>query len=489
VRRFGLPDWRLVLILLLSGLIAFAFARATPQGANPDEGPHREYIKRLVTERRLPALDLEQRRRLGHADPNYEAHQPPLYYVLAAPFYAAGNTAGGEYGGEQAARFFTVLIGLAGVAMVWLLARELAPDRPGLWVAATSVAAFLPGRLAVTAAVSNDALTEAAGTLTLLLIVRALKGPWARKQWIWLGAALGLSLLCKQSAVLLLPIAFLAILFAAKLAVLRELPDAEPAEQERETTGLLLRSGGVITAALVVCAGWWFVRNLVLYGDPLAQKLFNLYFADTYRWEGFRAAGFTFQEYLSKRVLPTAFLSFWGWFGNLTPEHSDLALGAYGFGPPRQWGYPPRSWLMPILWCVVLFAGAGAGVYALRRKLSRGTTEPGAERNPGVPFGVGMIALHAVFVLGAFLNFNATYFQAQGRYLFPAIGAIALGLAAGCLEWVRGAAFASAPGDPRKGSARARTWEAAAGWGIGAAMLALAAYAYFGVLVPGFSHS
>jgi len=79
----------------------------------------------------------------------------------------------------------------------------------------------------------------------------------------------------------------------------------------------------------------------------------------------------------------------------------------------------------------------------------------------------GLLALHSVFVVAAFFNFNATYFQAQGRYLFPAIAALALALGGGWLEW-------------------ARKRENAAGWTVTGAMVALAGYALFGVVVPGF---
>ena len=67
----------------------------------------------------------------------------------------------------------------------------------------------------------------------------------------------------------------------------------------------------------------------------------------------------------------------------------------------------------------------------------------------------------------AFLNFNATYFQAQARYLFPSLGLLSLGLAGGWLEW-----------------SRRREWLATGV--ISAGMLVLATYALFGVLVPAF---
>lgn len=475
-----LPHLPLVVILVLSAILATAFAWTTPRGANPDEGPHLQYVKVIATEFRLPSLDLEHRKAVGHADGEYEAHQPPLYYLLAAPFYLAGAALHPDDGPTRACRMLTVLIGLCGTSLVWLLAKQLAPNRPGLRIAATGFAAFLPMRLAVTSAVNNDALAEAMGTLALLLMVRGVMGHWRKRDWLLLGVTLGLALLSKQSCILLLPAALIAVLLSSKGG---EREGTTPADE----TTLLLRSGGTVLAVVLLIAGWFFVRNHLLYGDPMAKKAFDAYFADAPTWESFRAGGFTYQKYLGERVLPTAMLSFWGWFGYMNPDQAHLALGAYGNGPPIRWGYPPRSWLMPILNNVLLFALAGALVYLVRRKLRKKPVNAGDDAGAGV--GVGLLAIHAVFVFGAFLSFNTTYFQAQGRYLFPAIGAISLAVGAGLLEWVRAAALIRAPLEPGAAGRRERRWEAAVGCGIAAAVLALAAYAYFGVLTPGFSHS
>jgi hypothetical protein len=177
---------------------------------------------------------------------------------------------------------------------------------------------------------------------------------------------------------------------------------------------------------VLVLSGWWFGRNQALYGDPLAQKAFDWYFSDTPTWELFRDQfGFTYGRYLYTKVYRTSFASFWGAFGHLNPDRPELFMGAIGRG------YPPRSWLYPILGWALIASVAGGVLHLLRRRLA------GAELPPDQLARAGVVALHVVFVFAAFLRFNATYFQAQGRYLFPAIGGIALALAAGWLEWGR----------------------------------------------------
>jgi len=182
------------------------------------------------------------------------------------------------------------------------------------------------------------------------------------------------------------------------------------------------------------------------------MRVFNWYFEDTTLWADFRQLGWTFGRYLTQLVFPTAFATFWGAFGHL--DRPELFLGAMGKG------YPPPSWVYPPLLVLVLVSVAGGLKWYIGWRRAGCPPAPGAER-------LGVSALHAVFVAAAFLNFNATYFQAQARYLFPSLCILSLGLAGGWLEWTR-----------------RHEWPATAL--IGAGMLTLATYALFGVLVPAF---
>jgi hypothetical protein len=67
-------------------------------------------------------------------------------------------------------------------------------------------------------------------------------------------------------------------------------------------------------------------------------------------------------------------------------------------------------------------------------------------------------------------NFTSIYFQAQGRYLFPAIGLWSISLAGGWLEW-------------------GRRRKILVSWGIVGAVFILALYALFGVVFPGFQRT
>lgn len=493
----------LLLILLLSALLALGYAWATPLGGAPDEGAHLRYIEVLATEGRLPVMDLAQRRANPGADRDFEAHQPPLYYALNVPFYWAGRLLGGEAGIGWACRLLSILIGMLGTLLVWRLTRELAPGKPWLQWTATAFAAFLPMRLSMMASINNDGLTEVFSTLALLVMARILRhgGPAsgaAVRDWIQpaalLGGVIALGLMTKATSILLLPPALITLYLASGAR------DAQRDTGEWQRHFVL--GGAALGGVVLLAAGWWFARNQLLYGDPLAKRMFDAYFADTPRWTtsevrtGFRdELGITFGEYVFRMVLPTTFASFWGAFGHLVKP--ELFMG--GYNPNRleepwftlvqplealwpilnldgKFFIPYKSWVYPLLVLAVLGSITGWVV----RKVRRAKPEPGkrgVERNPqaaaseseslAVMRARWVAGIHALFVFAALLNFNATYFQGQGRYLLPAIGVLSQALTGGWLAWA-----------PRR--------EKAAGLLISAGMVGLALYALFGVVLPGF---
>lgn len=485
------PPRSLLLILALSALLALGYAWATPLGGAPDEGAHLRYVEVLATEARLPVMNLEQRRANAHADRDFEAHQPPVYYALNVPAFHMGKLAGGEVGAGWACRLMSILIGTVGTVLVWLLAREFAPDRPWLQWGAAAFAALLPMRLAMMGSVNNDGLTEVFSSLALLQMARMLRsGPgepgvkpadWNRHA-ARLGLVISLGLLTKATSILLLPPALLTLYLASGAR-----------GEHRDTgewQGTFVRGGAILGGVVLAVAGWWFVRNHLLYGDPLAKRMFDAYFADTPRWTGTEEQpglreqlGITFGEYLFRMVLPTSFASFWGAFGHLVKP--DLFMGGYNPNQLQepwatlvrplealwpileidgQFFIPYKSWVYPLLVLAVLVSVAGS---LWRKRRREAVKRPGADGEEAARNLRLVAGLHAFFVVAALLNFNATYFQGQGRYLLPSIAILSLGLVSGWLAWA-----------PRR--------EKAVSWAVAGGMLVLALYGLFGVVLPGF---
>jgi hypothetical protein len=247
------------LFLLLTGtfLLGLLFIFTVPPGYGPDEVSHFRYVRVLAEGKGFPVL----RPSTDPEGPTYEAHQPPLYYLLSVPSYLIGRGIAGERGAWTAVRLFTLGCGLGTVALVYFLALRLFPGEPEVAAGAGAFAGWLPSQAALFSVVNNDPLTELGFTLCLYLLVRALLNP-DRGRWdpLWIGAAAGLTVLTKSSGLILFLVAPLGLALA---------PGSEKTARWRS---LLFFALGAFVAVP------WVLRNVALYGDPLGWKAFVHYF-------------------------------------------------------------------------------------------------------------------------------------------------------------------------------------------------------------------
>ncbi|MDW8052246.1 MAG: glycosyltransferase family 39 protein [Armatimonadota bacterium] len=369
-------------------LLAVAYNLATPFGNNgyantPDEGAHFQYVAFVAREWRLPVFE-------GYAGVGYEAHQPPLYYFLAALLYHLFGGAG------KGVRLLSTLCSAGVVWLVWLSLRRIALDRPLMALSGMSFAAFLPMHIAIGSAVGNDALTNllfAATLYGMLTLLSSQSAPPAKRfaHEVVLGLVVGLALITKATALLLIPVVGLGILWGARM------------RGERWALGLL-RAGLALGIALLI-GGWWFVRNAILYDDPLLQRTFVKVFEGTAKAEDFLQRGATWGQYLAL-VADWTFRSFWF---------------AYGTPPTAATGLPnflPDS----------VYLGLGALTALAVAGLILRLREPMAAE---VRVWLGLGALTFILVLISFGLFVRIFFQAQGRYFYPALLPISVFLALG----------------------------------------------------------
>ena len=387
-----------MLRLLVVGYLFLAalYATAIPPGKGPDETAHLRYVSYLAQHHRLPVFQRE------NPGSDYEFHQPPLYYLICLPTYLL--TSSSPEAAAQAVRFVTILLGLPLLYLTFALGRTLAPERPAAAVAAAAVVAFLPMHLALVSSANNDVLTEVFFAAALVLMVRHLRAGSAYRQqqapppplftMALAGIMTGLGLLTKSLAVLLLPMIWATAVLAAR--------GPQGYEWRR-----LARDLAVSTGLALALAGWWLWRNQVLYGDPLAQKVFLSAFRD-------RPSP---QEFMQRTGLqtPSYVVLVITW---------TLASGLGMFGPV----YGNRFVFFPY-WVYLVFGAkalseAGGFVRHLRR-----TPQADWQRQSW-----WLSALLVGLLLVSFIRFNFSFFQAQARYLFPGLPAAALALCLGLGE-------------------------------------------------------
>ncbi len=411
-------------ILTAHILLAIAYNLATPFGNNgyantPDEGAHFQYVQFVARAWRLPVFE-------GYTGVGYEAHQPPLYYFLAAVVY---HLVGGE---GKGVRLLSTLCSAGVVWLVWLSLRRIAPERPLLALSGMGFAAFLPMHIAIGSAVGNDALTNLLFAAVLYSLSpsssQGAPGSHFRSERVGrevvLGILLGLALLTKATAVLLIPVVALGVLWQARL-------------QGRHWVQAV-RSTGMALGLAVILGGGWFVRNALLYSDPLLQKTFMHVFAGTAKAEDFLKGGATWGQYLTL-VADWTFRSFWFAYG--TPRTASTGLP--NFLPDSvYWGLAA--------WMLVAFGGF---VGRLREPMPT-----------GVRVWLALCGVTLGLIAVSFLLFIRVFFQAQGRYFYPALLPISVFLALG---WER--LFPES-----------RRAVAQGGWLLVMALLALGCWRYLG---------
>ena len=264
------------------------------------------------------------------------------------------------------------------------MALEVAPQRSDLALAAAALVAFNPMFLFISGSVNNDNLIVPLATLILWLVVRTLRQGWlSNGRALLLGLLLGLAALTKLSGLALLP------LTAAVLVVVAA---------RRRAWGALFRWGALIAVPVIAVAGWWYLRNWQLYGDPTGlNAMLDI--------AGRRPEPFTFQRLKSE--FQGFRLSYWGVFG-----------GFNVIGPQLLY------WFYDLL---VLAGLAGWTAWLVRRR--------GQWRSP-VAERLLVLAAWVLLVLVALIRWTAQTYASQGRLAFPAIGAIAVLVAFGLAGWL-----------------------------------------------------
>ena len=377
--------------LVVFGLLAGWYNLAIPLGEGPDEPGHVEFAWWLARENRLPNV--------AQGEAQGEGHQPPLAYLLLQP--AARSVAledrvvrlqaNPEWlwaGGNQAAAFqrrsvdrwpfmadarswhlmrlISTLASVVTLGATWLSARWLGL---GWWTAwgAMALLAFWPQFVFHSALVSNDPFVWMWISLLVAWLVVPRPGRW----WgLGTGILLAAALLTKQNAVVAVP------LIAAAVWLRRQ-----------QLTSLAWHLTTLLGSTLVL-AGWWYARNLLLYGDLFGLSTYTATFGSA-----------TFDPLNSSLVatalkdLGTSLVARFGWMTILAP---GWVYGSVG----------------------LIIAASLTGLWRKRHELR------------GLWLLLAVLLGSTLVWVGAFGMISGMVAW-QGRFMLPACSALAISLAAG----------------------------------------------------------
>jgi 4-amino-4-deoxy-L-arabinose transferase-like glycosyltransferase len=412
LERRNLGSTKLLAIVLVVGfgVLALFYSFTVPVWEAPDEINHFQFVRHLLSSRRLP------RQQVGQL---IEAHHPPFYYILAAlvaspadlngsagafrpnpDFRWAGGTEPNisfhhsaetfPYRGQALAvhliRFVSVLMGTATVALTIAIGWRIFPQQPLVGLLAGALTAFNAQFLFISSAVNNDNLVILAVTGAIWQTLRAMKQPQELRQWFYLGLWLTVGVLAKVSALVMVGLAGLVLLLSGF---------------SKQGPRILWRNLLAMGSVIVIGSGWWFLRNQLRYGDPLGWTAFEGVYADTLRRAPLRS-----QDIVD--FFNVQFHSFWGVFGWMT--------------------VPAPDWYYTAIKIVLGLALVGC-VFYLNRAWSNHLS---GYQKRALLLLIAVFVGYELFLLATITRLDASLYQ--GRHLFPAIAPISLLVARGLLQ-------------------------------------------------------
>lgn len=405
-RRLRSQRAALVALFASSFLLLIAWSFAVPIFESPDEPDHWNYAQFLRTHHVIPVY--------GPAFD--EANEPPLYYALIAPLAvgserppadlyadAAGNLRTQyppriftnrqddftRYWPIRIARIATAIMSLLTVVFTYFAGREATGKRT-TGILAAGLLGFLPEFTFRGMNVSTDALSTMLCAVAVYLALRILKRGYTPRIAAVLAVAVGAALLSKASTLCVIPACALVLFLST-----------------RSWKARVSRTSWLLLSFLLVFP--WLVRNQIEYGDPLASG----------------AMLHAVSGLVDKKSLDSSY------FVTVFPNWLSRSFVAV-FGWMNIW---VSEWIYRLFAAIGMIALAGIIARLLRFASER----------------VMILVLLTIplFNLIVVLDINLTFDQPQGRYMFPALSAIAVLIALGLERlpgWVKRPSLFNAAG-------------------------------------------
>lgn len=278
--------WLLIAIFFTKELF---WAYLTPPWQAPDEIAHFGYVESLFYEHTFPVLGenllsrrvqaigpreaatqvvtpggVESQTKTGAYQPslslNWIAQHPPLYYLALQPVYWVLPHED-PLACIFVLRMLSILMGCVTLFYAWKTLRLLLPERDSPYneiIQKTVIVgiAFLPMFSSISALMNNDNLVFMLSAMLIYLSVKNF-GEHDSRGSMKMGILLGLLALTKGTA---LPL-FLSIFLVEVIKHLRL----------KKFHGCFVKHQAVLFGAALVIAGWWYARNIALYGMFLPE--------------------------------------------------------------------------------------------------------------------------------------------------------------------------------------------------------------------------
>jgi small subunit ribosomal protein S36 len=325
---------------------------------------------------------------------NQLPQHPPLYYIVAGTAERATEVVIGDPDFMLETWFYR-LVSIAMVAplpwIIWRASRLISLPMPAT-VAAMLVPLAIPQYLHIGASVNNDNLQYLATWLMTPIVLQVARGDLGRRLMIVAGVVTGLGLFAKAFSFVIL--GWMACALA--LVLLR---------QGRESLPRVVRAGLVYSVPTMLLGGWWWVRNVVVYGSLMPTIYFDIV-------QPVPRGNFDLFEYLNTWITSTLRRT-WGDFGYYDTRIPSIAVTVA---------------------TAVSVVALGAALIGRDRVAD---TKLGDRLLLFVPLPL-LMAMQLQTAIGTYLE-NGQYAGLQGRYWFGAVAPLAILMALGGAKLLRGA--------------------------------------------------
>jgi 4-amino-4-deoxy-L-arabinose transferase-like glycosyltransferase len=275
---------RLAFTAILLGYVclAVAYSLVNPLFESPDEFNHYDFVRYLIDRHELPVQTLGKQT---------EYFEPPLYYAISSLVIGAVPTESytpqvNPFFGYEAYRFgvdnkalyihsaqeafpyqgtalavhllrgFSILLGTLSLIIAFRALCEVF-KRPALALGAVALIAFNPQFILVSSSISNDNLIILLSMLMTWLAIRIAQSGMTTRHTVIMAVLTAAAVLTKLSAAVLILVLLAGMLIART--------------PRRKWISTLL----IVSVAGLLLTGWWFLRNLSLYGEPTGIRMWQ----------------------------------------------------------------------------------------------------------------------------------------------------------------------------------------------------------------------
>lgn len=372
--------WAVAAIIVFATLSALLWALIRiPGDGGPDEANHAALIERIRDAGGIPHFEGFERSDFtwspGRVINAFEL--TPNLSALALAGLASAVGLSDPLATLLLGRLYAVSLFPVTLLLAYLTLRILIPERPVERVWALTALATIPHFMLVHSYVTNDTPTIAAASLAIYLTVRGWANGFRRRDTLLLGVALGLVGLHKANGLIVAPMAGSLIVWRLR----HNLPQ-------------LFRTLGTVAIPALAVAGWWYVRMLAVYGDPLGT--------DTTK-AAIEAVGTAVATPQNQGLSPWEYARESGWV-----EGAFRSFWA-GYGV-RKMTIPDAGYLALLAMLVVSTGGLIAGAWRARLRA----------HNSAVWIALGL-SVGALWGLNLWTSWTLDGAAMHGRYVYPTI--------------------------------------------------------------------